>query len=105
MIYRHKVTGAIIDSPCVISGGQWVIDGETTGEDIAGAGLDDNTGLGEGAESKSKSDEGSIPESIDTNIGVNLDDITKKDIMQELDALGIKYNPKDNKATLYALLG
>lgn len=25
MVYKNTVTGAIIDSPCIISGGDWVI--------------------------------------------------------------------------------
>lgn len=34
----------------------------------------------------------------------NLDGIKKKEIMQELDAMGKKYNPRDKKEVLYDLM-
>ncbi len=34
----------------------------------------------------------------------NIDGITKKEIMQELDAMGIKYNPRATKKELYDLM-
>lgn len=35
MVYRNTVTGAIIDSPCIISGGDWELqESETTEEAI-----------------------------------------------------------------------
>lgn len=96
MIYLNTKTGAIIDSPTAISGGNWVPESEVheSNTAVAGSGLGEN----EKTENTATSDNAS-------SIGVNLDSISKKDIMQELDALGVKYNPKDNKATLYALLG
>lgn len=97
MRYIHKTTRAIIDSPCVISGGQWILEDD---EPIV-----ENNKIDSGAGKNTAIDIKLDEDTTDSNTGVNLDDIKKKDIMQELDALGIKYNPKDNKATLYALLG
>lgn len=38
MIYRNTKTGAVVDSPCIISGGDWIEDeievGNTTLEDL-----------------------------------------------------------------------
>ena len=34
MIYKNIVTGAIIDSPCLISGGDWEEVEETTTEEV-----------------------------------------------------------------------
>lgn len=81
MRYRNTKTGAMIDSPSVISGGNW----EEYKDEVVVDSKPDNVDI-----------EDSEPD--------NVDELTKKDIMQELDAFGIKYNPKMTKGELYNLM-
>lgn len=91
MRYRNLKTGAIIDSPCSISGGDWVAEETTIAIEIEAKHVE--VKVKEKIEiKKSKSPQ---PEK---------DGITKKDIMQELDSLGVTYNPKATKAELYNLM-
>lgn len=81
MIYINKKTGAMIDSPSVISGGNW----EEYKDEVVVDSKPDNVDV-----------EDSVPDDVD--------ELTKKDIMQELDAFGIEYNPKMTKDELYNLM-
>ena len=81
MIYINKKTGAMIDSPSVISGGNW----EEYKDEVVFDSKPDNVDV-----------EDSVPDDVD--------ELTKKDIMQELDAFGIEYNPKMTKDELYNLM-
>ena len=94
MRYRNLKTGAIFDSPCSISGGDWVAE-ETT---IA-IGVDVER-IPEVLENK-KLKEHEEPE---TNLDEGFDGITIKQIKQELDAFGIEYNPRARKQELYDLM-
>lgn len=88
MRYRNTKTGAVIDSPCTISGGDWIVYDEN--EVIQDKNKKDNNEENQEQENSQESDE--------------VAELSKKEIMQELDALGIKYNPKANKQELYDLM-
>lgn len=103
MIYIHKITGAIIDSPCVISGGDWIEHADMDqGNASSSIETIENKQLNNGTEVTNIESEGDTNPDSDKTSG--LDSIAKKDIMQELDALGIKYNPKSTKKALYDLM-
>lgn len=82
MKYINKKTGAILDSPSKIYGGDWV---EYTKKD---------------AQEETPHVEKSVkPEQVG-----NESDLTKADIMNELDALGIEYDKNAKKEDLYKLM-
>ena len=100
MRYRNLKTGAIFDSPCSISGGDWVAE-ETL--------IAIKTEIEEVVEVKKvEVIKGASKEAVEVEEPEkekdDIDGITKKEIMQELDAMGIKYNPRDNKGVLYKLM-
>ncbi|MDU2829530.1 MAG: hypothetical protein E7C03_03510 [Anaerococcus sp.] len=78
--YINTKTGARMSSPDVLYGENWKILGEEV----------------EKVEKEIK-EEKEIEEK-------SSDEITKKEIMAELDALGIEYNPKARKDELYKLM-
>lgn len=82
--YINTKTGARISSPDVLYGENWKILGEEVIEEV------------EKVEKEIK-EEKEIEEK-------SSDEITKKEIMAELDALGIEYNPKARKDELYKLM-
>lgn len=82
--YVNTKTGARISSPDVLYGENWQVVGEEVKEGV------ENTG--EKTKTKKDQEEKSS------------DEITKKEIMAELDALGIEYNPKARKDELYKLI-
>jgi len=82
VIYKNKVTGAILDSPFVIFGGDWI-------EDKQDQELDDDA---------------VVEDLVVEEIEEKAPSLTKGDIMKELDAFGIKYNPKAKKEDLYKLM-
>ena len=86
--YINTKTGARISSPDILSGENWIT-----------------------YDGKEKIEEGSTESVIEEPIEENpaeedsaLDGITKKQIEQELQALGIEYDPKAKKADLYKLM-
>ncbi len=85
MRYINTRTGAVIDSPDVLFGDEWIK--EEIQKDIM-----------------QQKDIKDIQESEKQDESDVVDDITKNDIMQELDAMGIKYNPRSNKSELYDLM-
>ena len=87
MRYINTKTRAIIDSPFAISGGDWVEYSPATLE------AEEST------------------EKVETDKGINderiieaTSEITKKEIIAELEALGIEYDPKAKKDDLYKLM-
>lgn len=82
MRYFNKKTGAILDSPSKIYGGNWV---EYDKKDEA---QEEST---EKVEAKNPVEESST-------------DLTKDEIMNELDALGIDYDKKAKKEDLIKLM-
>lgn len=89
MRYLNIKTGAVIDSSFVISGDNWhlenekIIQKETTAAPLSIL------------EEQNKT--------IEPEAG-ELADITIKEIKQELDSMGINYNPKAKKQELFALM-
>lgn len=93
MKYKNTKTGAIIDSPCKVSGGDWIEIKE--------------------AFEKTAEENRTVEENEEVTVEVTeekeeeieeIDGITKKEIMQELDAFGIEYNPRAKKQELYNLM-
>lgn len=96
MKYKNTKTGAIIYSPCVISGGDWeVVMHNQKGEEIDGNEEVPST------EEEAKEEKEEKEEDQDES---TIEGVTKKQIMQELDAMGIKYDPKARKEELYNLM-
>jgi hypothetical protein len=96
MRFKNTKTGAVVDSSFYISGGDWVPfdltlskQAEVTSEPTT--------------EEPLKIQE-NPKEPVDLTGDEAYDGITKKQIIQELDAFGIEYNPKANKPELYALM-
>jgi len=78
MRYKNIKTGAIVDSPCLISGGDWVDMEKLEDEELEDKDVEDK-------------DE-------------NFNKITAKEIKQELDNFEIEYDSKSNKKELYDLM-
>ena len=89
MQYKNTKTGVTFSSPCVVSGGDWVL-------------VDDEINMAE--ETKSPNNESTEILTFKNEASAGLEGITKKQIMQELDAFGIKYNPSSKKKELYDLM-
>lgn len=79
MRYRNLKTGAIFDSPCPISGGDWVAEETTIAIEVEAKHVE--------VKVKEKTEKVEVPEE-------NIEGITVKEIKQELNAMGIKYDPK-----------
>ena len=88
MKYKNTKTGAVIDSPCKISGGDWIEEKKEVEKTT------ETTETTETAETEETTEE--------TDEGIN--GVTKKQIMQELEAMGIKHDPKARKEELYKLM-
>lgn len=86
--YRNTKTGATIRSSSRIRGKNWI---EVTDEVEAEV----KEEVKEVVEKKTIQEK----EQID-----DIDGVTKKEIMQELDAMGIEYNPRATKKELYELM-
>lgn len=81
--YINTKTGSRISSPDVLYGENWQVVGEEVEEKVEN---NSNTKKEKDQDEKSS------------------DEITKREIMAELDALGIEYNPKARKDELYKLM-
>lgn len=93
MRYFNTLTKATIDTDFKISGGDWVLENESK-EAVIDIQAND-------ADSKKPEQEQVVEES---NVDGNYDWITKDQIMQELDAFGIRYDKRANKQVLYDLM-
>lgn len=87
MKYKNTNTGAVIDSPCIISGGDWMV--HDVENNVIQAGQED------------EAEEQNLEETQENDEAAELN---KKEIIQELKALGIKFNPNANKKELYDLM-
>lgn len=88
--YRNKKTGATIYSPLKIQGGNWAPLEEFEKEEVKKEEVKE-------VKEVEKEDKEEVVEETST-------DLTKKDIIQELEAIGIEYNQKMTKAELLELL-
>lgn len=90
MIYKNTKTGAILDSPCTISGGDWLPLEEA--EKVS------DTEKVEGAETPGTEEANTEAEPEE------LSKLKKEDIINELKAFGVEFDPKASKAELYSLM-
>lgn len=98
MQYKNKKTGVVIDTPCIINGGDWVPHVEKTKKVVEVEEVQK-----EQEDTKPVEQEVVVEEPEETTDNVP-EEITKAQIMQELDAFGVKYNPRDKKQVLYDLM-
>ena len=91
--YKHIKTGAIIYSPFKIVGKNWV---EVTENEVV-----ETVEQKIITEAKKEAKETAQDEKEELE---GIQGVTKKEIMQELDAMGIKYNPRATKKELYDLM-
>lgn len=93
MNYKNTRTGVVITTPCVVSGGNWKLIDDEQEQVNDTQEIEETTPINE-------------PEKEDAANAVSDDlaDVTKKDIMQELDAMKIKYDPRAKKQELYDLM-
>jgi predicted transcriptional regulator len=99
MKYKNTKTGAIIDSPCIISGGDWI----NLEEEVKEIEEFEKVGMivEKIAEVAKMVEETKVEEEEEIE---GIEGITVKEIKQELDAFGIKYNPRAKKQELYDLM-
>lgn len=97
MQYKNTKTGVTFSSPCVVSGGDWILLKDEPKTD------EEPKTLNEEIENNADDAEQLADEKEDEYVA-GLDGITKNQIMQELDAFGIKYNPSSKKKELYDLM-
>lgn len=104
MEYKNTRTGVTFSSPCVVSGGDWVLvaDEPKTDEEQKVINEEETENTADDAETPAAAPEQQADEKDEQVAG--LEGITKKQIMQELDAFGIKYNPSSKKQELYDLM-
>lgn len=99
MEYKNTKTGVTFSSPCVVSGGDWVLVEKTkepTEQEIPKV-IDE--------EQQEEQQEQVEQEAIESKTGDEIfDSITVPQIKQELDAFGIEYNPRAKKQELYDLM-
>ena len=112
MRYKNTRTGAVIDSLCNISGKYWVkveertsdeekVKIEDNGNDEEKVNTDEPDKVTDTPDVKQIIEE--VVEEIDDSAD-GIDGITVKQIKQELDAFGIKYDPGMKKQELYELM-
>ena len=95
--YKNTRTGVVIDTPCLINGGDWVKVSDLKQEEEMGIKKD------EPIVNKEAKAIDEIEEEPEDNT-VDFDGITLKQIKQELDAFGVEYDKRANKQTLYDLM-
>jgi len=100
MKYKNTRTGAVISSLSTISGKYW-IEFEDRASDEEKASVDAPVKLADSPVANSIVEE--VTEEIDDSAD-GIDGITVKQIKQELDAFGIKYDPRLKKQELYDLM-
>lgn len=107
MRYLNKRTGAVVDSSFVISGGDWVLEGETpqvqqeieVPEQQANQQVTPPNNIEEPPKQEPVVQKTNAKGADDA-----FDSITIAQIKQELDAFGIEYDKRANKQVLYDLM-
>jgi hypothetical protein len=100
MRYKNTRTGAVIDSLCNISGKYWIKIEDSTGNEEK-VNTDVPSKVTDTPDVNQIVEE--VVEEIDDSVD-GIDGITVKEIKQELDAFGIKYDPRLKKQELYELM-
>lgn len=107
MRYLNKKTGAVIDSSFVISGGDWVLEGETPQVqqeiEVLDQQVNQQVTPPNNIEEPPKQ-ETVVPQTNAKGANDAYDSITVAQIKQELDAFGIEYDKRANKQVLYDLM-
>lgn len=88
-LYRNIKTGAVIDSPYNLTGANWVLESEFKKEEVK-----------EVKKEVPKPVKKKESKLVDKKVG----EITKAEIIQELEAFGIEYNKNMTKKELIELL-
>ncbi|HJA90848.1 MAG TPA: hypothetical protein H9948_08680 [Candidatus Jeotgalibaca merdavium] len=111
MRYLNKKTGAVVDSSFVISGGGWVLEGETpqVQQEIKAPDQKEEPQVVAQVAPQKVNEEPPVQEPVKVPAnekGANdaYDSITVPQIKQELDAFGIEYDKRANKQVLYDLM-
>lgn len=94
MRYKNKVTGAVFDSSFNISGGDWILLGSTKADEQKSVHVE--------VTNEEPTPVATVEETEENT--VDFDGVTKKEIMQELEAMGIKYDTRTKKQDLYDLM-
>ena len=104
MEYQNTKTGFILPTECTISGENWVRIDESEPGGQAPASAPKVEEVEQPAETPAveTQQEPKAPEATEDMAG--FDGVTRNQIMQELDAQGIKYDPKAKKQVLYDLM-
>lgn len=92
MKYKNTKTGVVIDTPCIVSGGNWI-------PFLKNSVLESERQI---VEKPVEVQEPVKRESEENK--TDFDEITRSQIMQELDAFGVEYDKRANKQTLYDLM-
>ena len=104
MEYRNKKTGCKFDSNFKISGGDWELvtdQKEQTQQDTTPVVPVQN--ISEPV-TEPEPTVASEPDPNEPTGNADIDSLSKKDIIQELEAMGIDHNPRDKKQVLYDLM-
>ena len=107
MEYRNKKTGFTFISKCKISGEDWEL--VETKEKLDKAAQQDTTPVVPVQNSSEPLPEPVTeplpePDPNEPTGNADIDSLGKKDIIQELEAMGIDHNPRDKKQVLYDLM-
>lgn len=89
MKYKNTRTGVVIDSPTLVSGGNWVE-------------YSPKQGKVETAEEIEVKVEDEVEDELEDE--GEFDGLTKNQIIQELKSLGKDFNPRDKKEVLYSIM-
>lgn len=101
MEYRNTKTGATFSSPCVVSGGNWVL----VSKEKEPAKETEEVVEADVVETLEEEVVEAVEEAAEDDIALDgLDGITIKQIKQELDAFGIEYKSNAKKEELYQLM-
>lgn len=100
--YKNKKTGAIIDATSLM-GGDWELYKAQQNNSLK-ADEEQQENVVFNDEEGEQSNTNEIVEKLEETTDNVPEEITKPQIMQELDAFGVKYNPRDKKQVLYDLM-
>lgn len=104
MEYRNKKTGCKFDSNFKISGGDWELvtdQKEQMQQDTTPVASVQNISEPVTEPEPTVAYE---PDPNEPTGNADIDSLSKKDIIQELEAMGIEHNPRDKKQVLYDLM-
>ena len=104
MRYLNKKTGAVIDSSFAISGGDWMLEGDTPQVQVVDEEQQKVHEIIESPQVENQQQETVTPPVNPTGANDAFDSITVAQIKQELDAFGIEYDKRANKQALYDLM-